>query len=646
MNKNKKNATSVASDKHKGTKKPITEKITETKKISNVNKNSSTPVSQQVKAKDKKPGNEVKAPVKTPDPKVTPKAGTKTLVQKNQKPTLKTEDSLKDKAQTAHLRGKTEIKKTAMQTQKGSKQTSASIVPVLAEKQDSKAKKAPDKTSTAPSIQAEKKDSVIKGSVTAKPGSTKTVSVKAVAVPPKSGVVVDVKKTKTASSEAKVPDAKTSKVPPPKSDKPTPAAGSKAHTPALTEAHSAKPSTGKVSKPTAGAQVLSTPKAKTAPLTVSPTKVAIKEAPKDLQPPTKKKSEKTESLAPSQNKKVESKAITAPEIKSQTKNPTKTEAPAKTEASSNEGKPASKSSAKGPKAGVQPSQPVKTVEKKPVVVKESAKENNQAETLPTLPAATEKVKAVSSSKKTELNSQAKQPKAPVEAEQKTQPSKSKKPSTSSASAIPQADIPTQGVESSAPKSSGQQITGPTSSPSGAASKKSQPAKESKAVKAKPSATEETTPQTSEEDKAQAKLEPFRELSPQELRKLFFKEVPVGAERIIKHGDKNALVAALGSEKKNRENALVKEESPEELVERIAKELDEQRVFKRGVLGPPRCTKCGINPAVEEFTIDRELAYCPDCAILLHLGETKEARKLDYPSLLQKDEDGDDDEDLE
>ena len=79
-----------------------------------------------------------------------------------------------------------------------------------------------------------------------------------------------------------------------------------------------------------------------------------------------------------------------------------------------------------------------------------------------------------------------------------------------------------------------------------------------------------------------------------------------------------------------------EETPEELVERIARELDEQHIFKRGILGPPKCTKCGIADAIEEFTIDKELAYCGECAELLHLGETKEARKLDYPSLFQKD----------
>lgn len=119
------------------------------------------------------------------------------------------------------------------------------------------------------------------------------------------------------------------------------------------------------------------------------------------------------------------------------------------------------------------------------------------------------------------------------------------------------------------------------------------------------------------------------------KNLFFREVPEGAERVIRRGDKEAAIAALGSDKLSRNKDLSKDESPEELIERIAKELDEQHIFKRGALGPPICTKCGVAPAVEKFTIDKELAYCAECAELLHLGETKEARKLDYPSLFQK-----------
>jgi hypothetical protein len=56
-----------------------------------------------------------------------------------------------------------------------------------------------------------------------------------------------------------------------------------------------------------------------------------------------------------------------------------------------------------------------------------------------------------------------------------------------------------------------------------------------------------------------------------------------------------------------------------------------------MLRPQLCTKCGINQVSERFTIDKELGYCDDCAEILHLGETKEARKIDFhPSLMKKD----------
>jgi hypothetical protein len=83
-----------------------------------------------------------------------------------------------------------------------------------------------------------------------------------------------------------------------------------------------------------------------------------------------------------------------------------------------------------------------------------------------------------------------------------------------------------------------------------------------------------------------------------------------------------------------------EESPEELVERIERELEHQHIFKRNMLRPQLCTKCGINEVSDRFTIDKELGYCDDCAEILHLGETKEARKIDFhPSLMKKDGEG-------
>jgi hypothetical protein len=121
-------------------------------------------------------------------------------------------------------------------------------------------------------------------------------------------------------------------------------------------------------------------------------------------------------------------------------------------------------------------------------------------------------------------------------------------------------------------------------------------------------------------------------------KAFFHEVQPGAERIIKRGDKGAVAVAPVDLQNRRKGGG--EESPEELVERIERELEHQHIFKRNVLRPQLCTKCGINVVSDRFTIDKELGYCDDCAEILHLGETKEARKIDFhPSLMKKGEEG-------
>jgi len=108
---------------------------------------------------------------------------------------------------------------------------------------------------------------------------------------------------------------------------------------------------------------------------------------------------------------------------------------------------------------------------------------------------------------------------------------------------------------------------------------------------------------------------------------------------------------------NRRKPNSADESPEELVERIERELEHQHIFKRNLLRPQMCTKCGINAVHERFTIDKELGYCGDCAEILRLGETKEARKMEAnaaaaklaaaanaaPAEIEGDDDGDDDE---
>jgi hypothetical protein len=125
------------------------------------------------------------------------------------------------------------------------------------------------------------------------------------------------------------------------------------------------------------------------------------------------------------------------------------------------------------------------------------------------------------------------------------------------------------------------------------------------------------------------------VAPKKVAKSFFHEVAIGAERIIKRGDKTT-VSPIPADIQNRRRGGGGEESPEELVERIERELEHQHIFKRNMLRPQLCTKCGINQVSERFTIDKELGYCDDCAEILHLGETKEARKIDFhPTLMKK-----------
>lgn len=39
----------------------------------------------------------------------------------------------------------------------------------------------------------------------------------------------------------------------------------------------------------------------------------------------------------------------------------------------------------------------------------------------------------------------------------------------------------------------------------------------------------------------------------------------------------------------------------------------------------KCVKCLGPLAGDEFVVNKDMAYCPDCSALLHLGESKESR---------------------
>jgi hypothetical protein len=135
----------------------------------------------------------------------------------------------------------------------------------------------------------------------------------------------------------------------------------------------------------------------------------------------------------------------------------------------------------------------------------------------------------------------------------------------------------------------------------------------------------------------APVETFPALDPSIKRpaKPFFLEVKPGVERVIKRGDKSA--ATTGLDIQARRKGPAAEESPEELAERIERELQSQSFLKRNRMRPQLCTKCGINAVSPRFTIDRELGYCDSCAEILRLGETKEARRMEFNLALKKEE---------
>jgi hypothetical protein len=139
-------------------------------------------------------------------------------------------------------------------------------------------------------------------------------------------------------------------------------------------------------------------------------------------------------------------------------------------------------------------------------------------------------------------------------------------------------------------------------------------------------------------KAAAPADAFPALDPNVKRpaKPFFMEVKPGVERVIKRGDKSAVSQVIDLQARRKGPAA--EETSDELAERIERELQSQSFLKRARMRPQMCTKCGINAVTPRFTIDRELGYCEICAEILHLGETKEARRMELSLAVKKDDD--------
>lgn len=111
---------------------------------------------------------------------------------------------------------------------------------------------------------------------------------------------------------------------------------------------------------------------------------------------------------------------------------------------------------------------------------------------------------------------------------------------------------------------------------------------------------------------------------------FFQEVQVGSAAVRKSRVPQVPVAALRKPKG--------EESHDELIARIEKELLTVRMAGKKVHREQVCTKCCINPVDPGFMVDHDTGYCAECAIVLGLGHTREARQQNFHPSLMKSED--------
>jgi hypothetical protein len=134
---------------------------------------------------------------------------------------------------------------------------------------------------------------------------------------------------------------------------------------------------------------------------------------------------------------------------------------------------------------------------------------------------------------------------------------------------------------------------------------------------------------------------------------FFSEIDDSEDRANKKKYSNEVKGPEKPTASSRRKSFSVEESAQELEDRLQVELEEEFANSMPDFSSQICTKCGVNVVAPEFTIDKYLGYCFECADLLNLGNTKEARKVDYQmSLMRKGlQDGDtpstdDDEDDE
>lgn len=111
---------------------------------------------------------------------------------------------------------------------------------------------------------------------------------------------------------------------------------------------------------------------------------------------------------------------------------------------------------------------------------------------------------------------------------------------------------------------------------------------------------------------------------------FFQEVVPGSPAVRKTKTPHAPVPSLKKPKG--------EESHDELIARIERELLTVRMVTRKVQRTQVCTKCCINPVEPGYMVDRDTGYCAECAVVLGLGHTREARQQNFhPSLMKSEE---------
>ena len=159
-------------------------------------------------------------------------------------------------------------------------------------------------------------------------------------------------------------------------------------------------------------------------------------------------------------------------------------------------------------------------------------------------------------------------------------------------------------------------------------------KASKDVEKKPSKAAVEVAEKHESKKASAKVEyPYAVLlegGKKPCKFIMFIEIDEQEER----ANKKKVTSEMKSLEKKPTSAIrhkisLAEETQEELTERILKELEEQNAAFTREAATQICTRCNKNLVSPEFWVDKHLGYCEECAAILHLGQSKEARKVEY-----------------